>query len=227
MSKEMRKYLNEVKKLNESGYARMIRTLRGLVPTIRTMGIITAENPYGKDGTPEYNKEMNEKLKKRLRDLNLGFVKIKGKYGGNENSLFVPNITKDELLSLGNEFNQESVIFGEKFENNNKDGVRFSMIYSDHRSGEVIGQRDVFVGMDDADDFYSEIKGRKFQIPFFDDDMDNAEFAPNSGVIQKSKVSEEIQNKLNNTINEIFEPNKTKKSKWVNRGYIKNILKGI
>ena len=227
MSKEMRKYINEVKNLNESGWARMIRTLRGFTPSIKTMGIITAENPHGETADPAFNKEMNEKLEKRLRELNLGFIKIKGKYGNPENPFFVPNITKNELLSLGAEFEQKDVIFGEKINEPNKDGIRFSMIYSDHRAGEVIAQRDVFVRKDGGNDYYSEIKGRKFQIPFFDDDMEDAEFESGSGILRKSNVSEEIQKKLNETVDEILKPNKTEKSKWVDRGYIKNILKNF
>jgi hypothetical protein len=31
-----------------------------------------------------------------------------------------------------------------------------------------VGERKVFIGRQDENDFYTEVKGRKFQIPFFD-----------------------------------------------------------
>ncbi len=201
--------------------------IHGLVPNVKTIGIITAENPHGKKANPVFNKSMNEKLEKRLREKNLGFVKVKGKYGNHENPFFVPNITKDEVLLLGKEYNQTDIIFGEKIEEGNKDGIRFSLIYSDHRMGDIIGQRDVFVDRKNADDYYTEIKGRKFQIPFFDDDMKDAEFGKGSGVIHKSKVNEELQKRLNESAGFSLEPNRTEKSRWVERGYIKNKLNDI
>lgn len=218
---------SELNKMNESGYSRMASIMRGLVPQVKTMAIITAENPYGQQADSITNLEANKKLEEILRKMNLGFTKVKGKYGGEENSYFVPNIRKDEALGLGKKFEQESIIFGQKIEEEGKDGIRFQMIYTDERMGEVIGQRDIFVGMEGEDDFYSEVKGRKFQIPFFDDEMDNASFKPQSGVIQKEGIDEKTYKLINDSITKSLNEENTAKSAWVNRGYVNNKLREI
>ena len=61
--------------------------------------------------------------------------------------------------------------------------MTFSLIYTDHRYGQTYAQKDVFVNMDSADDYYTKVKGRKFQIPFFDDDYAAAQFTPSNGAI--------------------------------------------
>jgi hypothetical protein len=61
----------------ESGFARVAHIMRGFVPKIQSIGFITAENPNGKQATPEFNKSANEKLEKKLRLMNLGLIKLK------------------------------------------------------------------------------------------------------------------------------------------------------
>jgi hypothetical protein len=82
--------------INEAGYARVVNIMRGLVPTINTLAFLSAENPNGKPADPVTNKTANQELEKKLRAMNIGFKKIKGHYGGPENSFFTPNINKEE-----------------------------------------------------------------------------------------------------------------------------------
>ena len=215
--------------LDEAGYARVVNIMRGLVPTINTLAFLTAENPNGKQADPATNKAANQELEKKLRAMNIGFKKIKGHYGGPENSFFTPNIDKEEALQLGKDFNQESIIFGEKStdtkDGKNYDGMTFSLIYTDYRFGQALAQRDVFVNMDSADDYYTKVKGRKFQIPFFDDDYAAAQFAPSSGAINKQGLSELLIVKLELQSQIILEVGRTGKSRWLNRGALLNMLK--
>ena len=215
--------------LDEAGYARVVNIMRGLVPTINTLAFLTAENPNGKQADPATNKAANQELEKKLRAMNVGFKKIKGHYGGPENSFFTPNIDKEEALQLGKDFNQESIIFGEKStdtkDGKNYDGMTFSLIYTDYRFGQALAQRDVFVNMDSADDYYTKVKGRKFQIPFFDDDYPAAQFAPSSGAINKQGLSELLLTKLELQSQIILEVGRTPKSRWLNRGALLNLLK--
>jgi hypothetical protein len=212
----------------ESGFARVAHIMRGFVPKIQSIGFITAENPNGKQATPEFNKSANEKLEKKLRLMNLGFNKIKGQYGNKENSFFVPNITKNEILDLGKEFDQETIIYGERIseEKDGKvyDGMNFQMIYS---SGSVIAERKVFINDQDRPDLYSVVKGRKFFIPFFDDAYEDAEFTSKSGIVKNIGVKESVINEINSYVNHILEDNVTVKSRWINRGHILNLLKEI
>ena len=215
--------------LDEAGYARVVNIMRGLVPTINTLAFLTAENPNGKQADPATNKAANQELEKKLRAMNVGFKKIKGHYGGPENSFFTPNIDKEEALQLGKDFNQESIIFGEKStdtkDGKNYDGMTFSLIYTDHRYGQTYAQKDVFVNMDSADDYYTKVKGRKFQIPFFDDDYAAAQFTPSNGAISKQGLSELLIVKLELQSQIILEVGRTGKSRWLNRGALLNMLK--
>lgn len=102
-NKELIKLIKESIKevFNESGYSRVANIMRGLVPSVKTFSILTAENPNGIEQDKDTNRIKNQELEKRLRSMNLGFIKVKGQYGSEENSFFIPNITKDEALSLG------------------------------------------------------------------------------------------------------------------------------
>ena len=59
INKTIRQCIREVKAanymnlLNESGYARVRQMMMGLVPSIDTLGILTAQNPAGQAGDPE------------------------------------------------------------------------------------------------------------------------------------------------------------------------------
>lgn len=238
MSDDIREQINKIRKIektlfenketiNESGYARVANIMRGLIPNVNTLAFISAENPFGKQTDSSFNKDANVKLEEKLRSMNLGFSKVKGKYGNKENTYFIPNITKDETLNIGKLFRQESIIFGEKNLKDNYDGFTFQMIYTDHRFGEIIGEIDVFVNKQNADDYYSSVKGRKFQIPFFDEDFLNAKFKQKSGLIDKNNIDESVIVSLNKQINEILNPNTTDKSRWINRGDLKTKLKSL
>ena len=160
--------------------------------------------------------------------MNLGFIKVKGQYGSEENSFFIPNITKDEALSLGKMFSQESIIYGEKTTEGEYDTMTIQMIYTDERFGDISGERKVFINMNNADDYYSKVKGRKFQIPFFDEDFDNANWDYKSGAINKNIIKDEtISNELNEYVNKILNENRSTKSRWINRGVLKNTLKNL
>src|SRR5688572_22687232 len=87
----------------ESGFARVRRIMFGDVPNIRTIGIVTAQNPYGQRPWPgndiesgRENRGRNQSLEEYLRTRNLGPIKVKGKFGLYEDSFLVPNIPKKE-----------------------------------------------------------------------------------------------------------------------------------
>lgn len=210
--------------LNESGFARVGRIMRGLVPSVKTLAFLTAENPLGKSAPAEQNNAAMKKLMADLRQMNLGFTPIKGKYGSPEKSLFVPNISKDEAMELGKKYNQESVIVGEMVKDGSSDGMKFQMIRTDDQYGDVDGERTVFIDKSDADNYYSEVKGRKFQIPFFDDAYAGVNFEPKSGVIPKKDVANEDIRRLNNQLSKINESGRTAKSRWLNRGRLNQMI---
>lgn len=159
--------------VGEGGYSRVMSSMRGLIPKIKTIGIFTAQNPCARELSPEENKTRNSELEKILAGALFGYKKVKGSYGSKEDSFMVNNITKKLLLQLGNQFDQESVIFGEYFEEGDKYGMVFRMYRSstcggDEPVGAIMGERKVFINRNNEEDYYTEVKGRKFQIPFFE-----------------------------------------------------------
>src|SRR5574344_3076243 len=121
--------------------------MRGLVPSVKTFSILTAENPNGIEQDKDNNRIKNKELEKRLRSMNLGFIKVKGQYASEENSFFIPNITKDEALSLGKMFSQKSIIYGEKTTEGEYDTMTIQMIYTDEHFGALAAERKVFINI--------------------------------------------------------------------------------
>jgi hypothetical protein len=172
-------------KLNESSYSKVMRILHGQVPSIYSIGIITWENPLGEIESTEYNKKANIELENKLYDSELNYIKLGGMYGVKEKTYLILNVNKTILCNLGLEGNQETVIYGERVNKNNIDnfefsskvsdmikedyiGMNFKLINTENPNFNVISERNVVISRNDYSDFYSEIKGRRFLIPFFD-----------------------------------------------------------
>lgn len=166
--------LNEFKSdVGEAGFSSSARQMRGLNDKVKTIVILTAENPCAAKFASDVNKDRNKDLEKFLINALYGYRKVKGQYGNLENSFMVNNMTKGMAMKLGNQFQQESIVFGERIDDGDKVGMTFQLIITyncngDTPVGTVVGERKVFIGRENENDFYTEVKGRKFQIPFFD-----------------------------------------------------------
>jgi hypothetical protein len=240
IEKTLRHLIREVKSqrymnlVNESGFSRVRQMMAGMVPTIDTMGILTAENPNGEPASPQINKQANQKLAAKLASLNYGFIPIQGKFGTPENSFIVPNITREDVAFLGKRFGQEAVIWGSKIvEEVGEPFFRFEYI----EGGETIQTRDVSLGGSKAqekDDYYSSKKGRKFYIPFFDDEYEGAKPVDGGRKISLAKDElpddervSELAEKINFHVKASLQENKTPKSRWHHRGIIKECKKRL
>ena len=155
--------------LEESKFSRVANTMRGLVPSIRTIAIMTAENPNGEEASDEYNKEANLRLALNLGNGQYGYRRVLGKYENKENSFIINNISIDAAISLGSQYNQESIVFGKRVEEEDGYvGMKFNLIRTTGNNiGHSEGEMNVFVSLENPDDYYSEYKGRKFVIPFY------------------------------------------------------------
>jgi len=228
----------------ESGFSRVAQIMLGLVPTVKTFGIMTAENPMGKKLSNLENDIRIKEFKQYLAKYHHGYSQPdKGKYGSIEHPVFIANITKNELLDLAVKYGQESVIYGETegfglsqyyyLETANKDIPSLT-----NNNYKTISIRKVFHTKDSAQDLYTQIKGKKFIIPFFDDKMKDAEFK--NGYIIDSKTGKklhynskedtteflnEVEKEVLQRIMHILQESVTSKSRWENRGIINNILK--
>lgn len=172
-------YLEE-EKLLESGFARVRNMMHGLVDSIDTIGILSAQNP-GKDPEfekikhdnnkkGEFNNRRHSEFKEKLKELNIGF--IEPDYGmfdsEKEKSLLIPNINKNLLIKLAQGYGQTSCIFGTK--DVNEEGALFKWEYI--VNGVVTGTETVYTSegsgkTQEKMDDYTKVKGRKFYIPFF------------------------------------------------------------
>lgn len=240
IDKTIRKCIREVKAanymslLNESGYARVRQMMMGLVPSISTLGILTAQNPGGQAGSAEENRKANANLMSDLMSSNYGAIPIEGSYGGPENSFLIPNITREDLTALGIKYGQEAVIWGRKTtEEVGEPFFTFEYIEGDN----TIQTRDVSLGGSDVQgkkDFYSSKKGRKFYIPFFDDAYEGAKPADGGRSISlqgeelpdDSRVAE-VVHKINSHVKLSLDEGRTPKSRWHHRGLVKEYRKRL
>jgi hypothetical protein len=181
---------DEYHRLNEGGFSRLKNILTGYVPSVYSIGIITWENPNSEQASDEYNTDANSRLEYILRDGSFqlidnnkfGYNKVKGMYGQTENSFIIRNISEKALCDLGNKGKQESVIFGERIDKNNiqdfdikdkvKDdnyiGMNFKLINTENNKNYfVMGETNVIINRDNYDDLYTEYKGKRFLLPFY------------------------------------------------------------
>jgi len=113
----MKEILNEWKKfLNESGFNRIKDILQGEVASVGTVGFMTGWNPQAKQLARKENRDLNKELMAWMRERGYGPIRIRGRFGNNERSMMIPNITREDMVESGQHFDQESVIWGKKTE---------------------------------------------------------------------------------------------------------------
>lgn len=151
--------------------------VQGKSSLVRSWGIMTSENPMGKPMKRAVNRELVLQCKRALKQRGLEYIPVKGRYGGDENSLFVLNPLLKDMMELSRKFDQESFIFATCADGD------CNMGYYEKGQGDspyiLKHSRNHVVGMDDAEDFFTSVKARskrafKFQIPFFDGQDDTS-----------------------------------------------------
>lgn len=120
---------NKIFKLNEASLGRVYQHVMGQ-KGITSWGMLTA---YRGANSKKENIELNKKLKSDIRSENLGFFSVEGHWrecqdpnieyhdcpdsklkDATEETLFVPNISKDTIASLCKKYNQDSVVYSGK-----------------------------------------------------------------------------------------------------------------
>lgn len=113
--------------LSEASLGRVMQHIQGK-KSVKSWGVVTA---YRWDKTPKQNREANKELASKIRDLGLGFFELEGHWqecqdknvnyfdcpksqlvDSTEIALFVPNIGIKQLHKLGNDYTQDSVLYG-------------------------------------------------------------------------------------------------------------------
>ena len=91
--------------------------------------------------------------------------------------MMIPNISREDMVEVGKYFDQESVIWGERVGDEEDNKFIFEYIEGD----KTIQKRDVVLFDEEVqsrEDYYSQERqsaGRKFYIPFFDDEYEMEE----------------------------------------------------
>lgn len=108
-------FLDKDSMIYESSLSRIWKHIEG----DKSFGVIS---PFRKYYSEKENLERYSELKKIIRDkLKLGYIELDGGFKEegewvHEKSLFIPNIKKEDLLNLGEKFDQYSVIYKDKNE---------------------------------------------------------------------------------------------------------------
>lgn len=116
-------------------------------PKVKNWGVVTASRG---ELTPAENTKRNKELENDLRKLGYGFVHVDGmwqecrkpnteykdcpddmKVPTEEKSLFIPNISKEHIQSLGKKYQQDSVLFADE-----ETKARGEATFIDSKSGE-------------------------------------------------------------------------------------------
>jgi hypothetical protein len=212
-------------------YDTIRKAVKGQIFTLKTCGILTAENPFNQEQSKEANAEKNAKLYDRLDRRNYIVMNLEGSYGkGPELSFLVLNISREDIIDLGHDFNQETVIFGEK--DKDKEGVfTFHMVNS---TGDNIGSDDgtprsvvIFedqMGEEDKVNLWSRPMekdgeyGKKFNIPFYNKNVGEKSYwkdKDNSNEI--IPVEEWFRGKIDKLIDESINDGKIYKHRYAYR----------
>lgn len=184
---ELRKAIRQIIRetyMDEAGFPRTMNIMRGAADSVDKVVIITASNPMGRMQSAELNNKAMDSLYSDLKSSGYGFIKMKGLYGYPEPSVLVNGMSRGEGFRLARKYKQQSFIFGyRKKMDEDKSVMVYELVYpwdpgSNMSSRMTISNSDV----QDFDDFYSKVKGRKFQIPFYDDMLSTKELPVGAAV---------------------------------------------
>jgi len=166
----MAKSFSEIKNtiehnLQESSISRIFQHIE----SDNSFGVVSA---FRGDYSTKENMERHAKLKEMVRDSGYGFIEMRGGYNGDEGfvqelSLFIPQVTRKDIIKMGQGFDQHSVIY--------KDSTEFSLIGTNEAAGvgKVLtnfirgGKKNLDLAKESIKDFFSSIlkgkdRGKKF-----------------------------------------------------------------
>jgi len=181
--------------------------------------------------TGKENRELNKELMSWLRERGYGPIRIRGKFGNKERSMMIPNISRQDMVEVGQYFNQESIIWGKRTE---EDRFIFEYIEGDT----TIQRRDVVLFDEDVqsrEDFYSQERqsaGRKFYIPFFDDEYEIEEDQSSEYELpplseKQTKKHQKLITEINSRVGLSLDFMRTAKSRWQHRQILRLRLREL
>ena len=114
----MNEHLKKLKELvNESSLARIWQFVE---VDKKSFGVVSA---FRAGIAPEENKKRATDLAIRVRNLKLGYIVLRGAFREEESgeisykeSLFIPNITREQIIELGKVYGQDSILYKDENE---------------------------------------------------------------------------------------------------------------
>lgn len=191
------------------------KSVLGELDNVRTLCIMSPQNPLGNKDTNRNNRANKKKFEKYLKDGFYAFHKVLEKYGQYEDSYFVYNISLNDAKQLNLEYMQDSFIF---MENNKRNLVFSAYKYRDvngekfyEHTGTVSGH---ITNRKDTTDLFTKIgKKFKFGIPF-----DSSVFEDIVTFVDNyNSILENNRNDYSTLLDEILDDTKTGHAKYTRR----------
>lgn len=134
---------------------------------VKTLMILTAQNPKGVKMDDEENNKRNASLEKDLSLNHFRWFRIKGKYNDKEKSYIVYNVSIEDAKRISMDYDQESFIFG--IHNGEGEITWQYWEKSGNNPYELAVEKNEYVDATDDNNMFSNIgRNFKFRIPFFD-----------------------------------------------------------
>lgn len=141
--------------------AKLSRIFQYVEDPKKTFGIVSS---FRGQFSKAENLKRHAELKKAVRGMGLGFIEMKGGYkeeGGfvEELSLFIPSVKRSQIIELGKQFEQHSVMFKDEDEfvyigSNESSGV--GTVLSKFKAG--AGKDNIELAKDKVAEFFSQLK---------------------------------------------------------------------
>lgn len=149
---------------NSNKYRRLKRALFGDdTGKIKTFAIISSQNPFGVQATPQANKVSDDNFKKALKLGNFTYTPLKGHYGNAEKSYIIFNLTLADAKVLAKDYQQESFFYGKTFGKGENSTISYYLTRNQGETYDEIEQSDTITLETDAEDFFSKF-GIKYRI---------------------------------------------------------------
>jgi hypothetical protein len=99
---------------NQPKYEKLMGILQG-DSDIKTVGIMSGQNPMATAPDPRFNVLLDKKLKRRLKEQGFKSIAVGGIFGGlTEKSRVILNVSEDQMDQLNREFKQWGFVFGRR-----------------------------------------------------------------------------------------------------------------
>ena len=101
--------------LEEGKKERIMSILRGQDESVKSVAIMSGQNPMAQSVSPSVNAQLQQDLEKALKSLGYEFIRIGGIFGGHsEKSVIILNPKLEDMDELNRAFRQWGFVYGKK-----------------------------------------------------------------------------------------------------------------